>query len=116
MSSQLPLGKKTYQLYRDKTAPHIGSLLRNYLKLKGIPATHLAAKIDRNHTTIASYYKNPSIQLHILCEISKALEYNFFADIAAKLPEHFKKTATPESIELENLRKENELLKELLKR
>lgn len=116
MSQQNPYGKKTYQFYRDQTAPHMGSIIKNYLKAKGIPKSHLAAKMNRSTNTIFNYLKNPSLQLHIVWEICKVLEYNFLADVSARLPDSLNKKSTPESEELQRLRMENELLKELLKR
>lgn len=116
MSQQNPYGKKTYQFYRDKTAPHMGKIIENHLRAKGIPKSHLAAKMNRSTNTIFNYFKNPSLQLHIVWEICQVLQYNFLADIAATLPEHLTKKSTPENIELEKLRVENELLKELLRR
>lgn len=116
MSSDLPLGKKTYQHRPAKGAPHIGVLVKNYLKSNGIPAAKLARKLNRNPNTVAAYFKNPSIQLHILWEISHALEYNFLEEISGHLPEYFVRKPTPERLELERLRHENELLKGLLKR
>lgn len=116
MSLNNPDSKKTYQFYRDQTAPHMGKIIENYLRANRIPKSHLAVKMNRSTSTIFKYFKNPSLQLHIIWEICKVLNYNFLADISEKLPENLKKKSIPDNTELERLRMENEFLKELLKR
>ncbi len=116
MNAIYPPGTKIYRVQPDTAVPHTGQMLRNYLRTHRIPISKLARMVNRHSSTIGDYLKRPSIQVHILWEISKALEHNFLEEIANKLPSNDQGKPGPESVELEWLRRENELLKDLLKR
>ena len=81
-------------LNEENTAPNIGELLRAYFKEKRIRKSGLARVMNRRPDTIYGYEKNSSIQTAILWELCHALQYNFFADLAAELPETYAKKAT----------------------
>lgn len=69
--------------------PHIGGLLQTYITKNNTPQSALARAIHREPRTIVKYKKNHSLQAAILWELSHALKHNFFADLAAALPNTF---------------------------
>ena len=65
---------------------HTGQLLKQRLRERGVSAAELGRRLGRGRETIRRFFKNPTIQTSILLEISTALHYNFFKDLAALLP------------------------------
>lgn len=110
------MSDKKYKQAQNVDAPHMGSFIKNYLRTHNISGASLARKMQRSPVTISNYYKNRSLQMHIIWEISHALQHNFFEDMAAMVPAEFSHKPSVVDPELERLRIENELLKELLKR
>ena len=74
--------------------------------------------------SLNSYFKQKSLQTFILCRIGKAINYNFFGFLAERMnipyETQYEKDlkAQLENLQREkrNLKKENDLLKELIKR
>ena len=60
---------------------HIGSIIRKKLKNKSITITEFALKINRERTTVYDIFRRKSIDIELLIEISKALEYDFIGEI-----------------------------------
>jgi transcriptional regulator with XRE-family HTH domain len=69
-----------------KSAPHIGQMLRGYVKQKRISQSGWARKQGVGPKTIARYLKQPAMRIDTLFNISQMLNYNFLQDIAAELP------------------------------
>src|SRR5688572_8888625 len=67
-------------------APHIGKMLRDYVKKHRIYQSGWAKKSGLNPKTIAQYLKQPTMQIDTLMTICQTLNYNFMKDIAALLP------------------------------
>ena len=65
---------------------HTGQLLKQRLREQGLSAAELGRRLGRGRETIRRFFKNPTIQTSILLEISIALQYNFFKEVAALLP------------------------------
>ena len=65
---------------------HTGQLLKQRLREQGLSAAELGRRLGRGRETIRRFFKNPTIQTSILLEISIALQYNFFKELAALLP------------------------------
>lgn len=97
-----------------KVPVHIGELVKEYLESKRIFKSALARKIDKRDTDILRYQKSVSLKTEILFLLSDALEHNFFADIAALLPNHYS-TSVPRDTSkdeiIENLTKQIAVLK-----
>ncbi len=67
-------------------APHTGKMLRKYIDEHRIYQSALSRKIKRQPQSLADFLKRSSIQTSILFELSLALHYNFFRQIAEQLP------------------------------
>ena len=100
---------------RVKDMPHVGELLKAFIKKNRWPKSVIARKTLRSPVTIEGFLKRPSLQIAILWEISHATHYNFIADIAAQLPADYDSSATDNTLALqealEQLREENKLLR-----
>lgn len=69
-----------------KEAPHIGNMLRKYVKTKRIFQSGWARQQGVKAKTIATYLKNPSMRIDTMFNICQQLEYNFFKEISDTLP------------------------------
>ncbi|HAT67866.1 MAG TPA: hypothetical protein DCS66_25245 [Flavobacteriaceae bacterium] len=100
---------------KETNMPHIGKLIRTYIKKHHIAKSAIARKMDRNRATVERLVKRPSIQLAILWEISEILQYNFIADVAAQLPNTYGNNVPDHTLplqeELQTLKEENKILK-----
>ena len=86
---------------QENPAPHSGEILATYFKEKRIRKSALARVMNRRPDTIYGFEKNGSIQTAILWELCQALQYNFFADMAAQLPADFAtKSASSEQTDI----------------
>ncbi|WP_432672183.1 helix-turn-helix domain-containing protein [Flavobacterium sp. SM2513] len=102
----------------------IGKMIRKYIEENKLSRTKLAAKMGIPNTAFYSYEKQDSLQAANLMRICEAFQYNFFMDIANQLPETyaFDKTLrtskdfiiTEQEAEIQKLKLENNLMKELL--
>ena len=62
------------------------TMIRREMKRKHISATGLARGLKINHSSVAGMLNRPTLQVQRLAEISELLNYNFFREIANKLP------------------------------
>ena len=92
-------------------SPNLGRALKLHLKESKTTPTKLGALLNRSSSNVSQYLKRESFQTQILWDISHALQYNFFADLAAQLPEHFAQHANAQTQKMKALTTENELLK-----
>jgi hypothetical protein len=103
-------------------APHIGELLKQFTTEK---RTYKGAwariqKVERS--TILRYLRKPSMQIATLFTISQVLKYNFFRQIADTLPSEFPPGGNSQveidalKKQVEDLKKENAILRDLLKK
>ncbi len=60
--------------------PHVGEMIENHLKEKGILRAELARKIGMPQSNLTRLLKKSSIDTGKLVEISRAIEYNFFKE------------------------------------
>jgi hypothetical protein len=104
-------GKKS----TDTMSVHTGELLWQKMKEQKIAKTTLAAKTGRADSAIFPILKRPSVQAYVLWEISEAMGYNFFHEIAEALDEQTKYTLAngkkKEKQKITELEQENEKLK-----
>ena len=86
--------------YRAANAPHVGQLLKNHIRKHRLRRGVLAGILGRSYSTVYNYQESPSMQTHILWELSTALKHNFFRDVAAQLPADFTTNAPDSSLPL----------------
>ena len=96
------------------TSPHIGAILKEFIKKHNIYKSALARRLQRSASTIEYYTNSPALQSAIIWELSVALKHNFFADLAAQLPQEFTTNVpvdTSKEEEIARLSDENKVLK-----
>ncbi len=105
---------KTRKYLKAKDCPDLGQQLRARIKQRRITIASLARVVQRHPTTIQKYLQRKSLQTNILWELSKGMKHNFFADLAAQLPEDFTTNAPDATAPLQEriatLEEENKLL------
>ena len=95
------------------TLPHIGNILTTFYKTRKINKTALARAIHRAKPTVHKYDTRSSLQCNVLWDISVAVQHNFFADLAAKLPPTYttnKPEDTTQAQRIAQLEEENKIL------
>jgi DNA-binding Xre family transcriptional regulator len=103
---------RKYQLNTENPAPSTGAMLDTYIKEKRIRQAALCRALNRHLSSVAVFRKGSTIQTAVLWEICHALQHNFFADIAAQLPDTYTTSAPPShDAELDALRNEIQSLK-----
>ena len=116
--------KKKYRVVKKGDNPALGNFVKYYLQQNKIEMKTVAQGLDVNYNTLNKYLKNTSFQFTILWRISKIVNYNFLIDLGQWLNIPFETKAEKElktqlkTLQQENrdLKRENELLKELIKR
>lgn len=61
-------------------------MVRRELNRKHMSGSGLARKLNLNQASVHGMLKRPTLHVHRLLEISEILQYNFFREIAEKLP------------------------------
>ena len=64
----------------------INKMIEREMKNNFLNATGLARKLGVDASTVLSMLKRPTLQVERLADLSKALNYNFFKEIAEQLP------------------------------
>ena len=116
--------KKKYQTVKKGDNPALGNFINYYFYTHKIKKTPISNALGISYNSFNAYLKNTSFQFTILWRISKIVNYNFLMDLGEWLGIPFEtksEKALKEQIELlqkenQDLKKENELLRELLKR
>ncbi|MFY0482812.1 hypothetical protein ACI6PS_09400 [Flavobacterium sp. PLA-1-15] len=103
---------------------HVGKLIQKFIDRKNFKRTDVARKIGVPNTAIYANERQESLQTRNLIRMSHALKYNFFMDIANLLPREYESSTQlvadkdlliqQQAEELQKLRWENNLLKELI--
>ncbi|MEP7169858.1 MAG: hypothetical protein ABI855_10860 [Bacteroidota bacterium] len=93
-------------------APHVGEMLRKYVKEKRIFQSAWAREQQIKPKTVISYFKRSTMQTETLFTICQVLNYNFIRQVADRLPANMPPYAA-NPLEQENaaLKKEIEMLK-----
>lgn len=102
--------------------PHIGTMLKTYVKKKRISQAAWARAQGIRDATVMRYFKHPDMRIHTLITISKVLKYNFLKDlldtVPADLPPFTENVLEQQvgelQLENEKLKEQVELLKEVL--
>ena len=69
--------------------PHIGKMLKSFYLARKVNKSGLARDISKSKATVQTYETRASLPCRVLWDISVAVRHNFFADIAAQLPQTF---------------------------
>jgi DNA-binding Xre family transcriptional regulator len=103
---------------------HIGNLLKRYIKENNVSKAALSRALGIGSANLEVRLKHAWIRTDILLKISNLLEHNFFADIAALLPEKFLTNKTADStkdkliaeleLEIKILKRERDVLSNLI--
>lgn len=92
---------------------HIGILIKNKMKERGMSVSDLARSLHYERTNIYKIFKRSSIDIELLIRISKILEYDFLQEVYLK--NESSNLAFSESLVLIKIDKENaEVLHQLL--
>lgn len=94
--------------------PHLGNLLKTYYKINRINKSGLARAMNRSRATVQDYEERKSLQCNVLWDICVAVEHNFFADLAAQLPQTYTTNVpedTTQAQRIAQLEEENRILK-----
>ncbi|GHT33456.1 hypothetical protein FACS189434_07620 [Bacteroidia bacterium] len=59
------------------TKIHIGEKIKEKVKARGLNIANFASKIHCGRTTVYSIFQSESIDMQLLCKISKVLDYDF---------------------------------------
>lgn len=85
---------------------HIGRQIKLIVEQRGYTVTEFAKRINKSRENVYSIFSRKSIDTDLLLTISKVLEYDFFSLFNDKQNEQAK--------EIDQLTKENALLKEMI--
>jgi len=91
----------------------IHAIIKRVMKQKHINAAELSRKLNIHYSTITGILDRPTIKVQKLIELSNALNYNFFKEIAEQLPyeEPENERETELLKKIEQLIEENKILK-----
>ncbi len=62
------------------------SMVRRELQRKKVSVAELSRALNINSSSVSGMLKSPTFQVQRLVELSEFLNYNFFRELAAKLP------------------------------
>lgn len=97
------------------SSPHIGLMLKTYLRQKRLRRAVLARRLGKSYSTVYKYQETQNMHTHILWELCIILKHNFFHDLAAQLPPEFTTNAPDPTLPLQEriaaLEEENKLLR-----
>ena len=60
---------------------HIGQLIKTVFKRSGMTVSDFARQLNCERTNVYTIFKRRTIDVELLVNISKILEYNFFEDV-----------------------------------
>ena len=93
--------------------PHIGTMLKNFYVERKVNKAGLARAIIKNKSTVQTYDTRSSLPCRVLWDISVAVQHNFFADLAAQLPQTYTTNVpedTTQADRIAQLEEENKIL------
>ena len=83
---------------------HIGQQVKLVLETKGISITEFAKRINKSRENVYSIFSRKSVDTSLLTKISEVLEFDFYKPLS--------KTYKAMESELQEVREQNEMLKE----
>ncbi len=106
------MAKEQRNKFKGIPPPHVGEILKKYIKQNRLYQAGWARKQGVLPTTVLAYFKKSSMQISTLFTICQVLEFNFFKAIADALPPEMPpQNVNPLQPELDQIKKENEALK-----
>ena len=109
---------------KQETEVHWGNYIYQYCKANRYTLAAVARKLNMSKDSFTSLLKRPTMQVSRFVSLSKALNYNFVMDLALDLKiethkpneelEKLKVQLAQQTAELERLRTENALMRDLL--
>jgi hypothetical protein len=73
-------------MQQNKTAPHIGQMLRAYTRSHKISHSAWQQVSGKSYNSIINYQKQPTMRIDTLFTICQTLKHNFLREIADMLP------------------------------
>lgn len=64
---------------------HVGKIVLNKLKEKGMKKSEFARRINKSRQNVQDIFKRQSLDTHLLLDICKVLDYNFFEILSDQL-------------------------------
>ena len=116
--------KKKFQQKRDNDPPALGNFIHWHFQENKIKKKNVSDFLQVVPLTLNRYFKQSSFQFAILWRISQAVQHNFLMELGERLAIPYETKAEKElktQLELlkqenRDLKRENELLKDILKR
>ncbi|AFL81779.1 hypothetical protein Aeqsu_2319 [Aequorivita sublithincola DSM 14238] len=94
--------------------PPLGAMLKAYFKQNRTRKGSLAKVMGKSSNSVMRYQRQNNFSCSILWELSLGLNHNFFADLAAQLPQDFTTKAPDPTLPLQErlaeLEEQNKLL------
>ena len=106
----------------ENKLPHMGTLIKNKIDEQKISYAEVCRRMNITQPTINGYFIQDTLQTRIIWKLSQAIDYNLFTDIIKLLPEElqnsnktsFQETIRSQQKEIEDLKKEIAIYKEIL--
>lgn len=96
-----------------KEMPHLGAMLKTYMKENRISNAECAAKMGVHPSQITKFLQNYTMQMDTFWKFCVALEHDFFTDILPKLPVY---KAPPEDPRIRDMQMQIDIYRDLLKK
>jgi len=84
--SDLSFENRKYLRQDTYPHPHIGKMMRAKMRERGLTLTDVGRMLGVNHTVVARYFRQSSVQFGILWKIGLALQHNFLAELIDPFP------------------------------
>ena len=106
-----------------KQLPNMGIFIKTKIEQQNISYAEVCRRMNIKQPTINSYFWQETLQTKTIFKLSQAINYNLFADLIAFLPEDiqnsnttpFQKTIEAQAQEINDLKKEIAIYKDILK-
>ena len=106
----------------ENQLPHMGTFIKNKIDEQKISYAEVCRRMNITQPTINGYFIQDTLQTRILWKLSHAISYNLFTDLIRLLPEElqnsnktsFQETILTQQKEIEDLKKEIAIYKEIL--
>ena len=104
--------------------PHMGTFIKNKIDEQKISYAEVCRRMNITQPTINGYFIQQTLQTKTIWKLSQALGYNIFTDLIVLLPEEiqnsnktsFQQTIDDKQNEIEDLKKEIAIYKDILKK
>ncbi|WP_346983828.1 helix-turn-helix transcriptional regulator [Chryseobacterium sp. POE27] len=104
---------RTYLRKSSHPHPHIGQLVKKVMRDKKLSQAEVARRMTISPSSLANYFKQPSLQFGILWNLGIAMEYDFLTEITDYYPQDLH--LNPESKIIKELDEKNKLIADLQK-